>query len=457
MQGIHSFMHSRTAPRSGTVLVIVIWTIAVAGIVLCSVQLTAQRQAMLGRETLQQVQARWAARSGMEATIATMADYTIRPEPGDAFALPRAMELVASGEVHHATWDIRHHKEGYDIAGPFDEHSKFNINLDQRSLLIDALDGMSIDIIAELADWVDQDDEVSPFGAERDFYLSSDPPYEPRNGPFRNTAELELVAGIWPERLRGEDWNLNYRLDPNEDDADLTFPDDDANNAIDDGWYRDITVYSTEASATESGYRKAFLPRTPLSLFREQMEGVLNEEEARAVLNYGRNEGTRLEQLVSPFLEGGSSAGGSGGATGDTGTEAGNDVLSTLSLDQIAAILNEATTYDPRDRQPGRMNINTVSARLLRELFPEDQTLVEEILYLRSQPQGIPNMVTLARQMNDLDAGTWDTLTTLFTTSSAVYTISSRGRSVASGLEVEIIAVVDRSTVPIRIIEYREQ
>jgi len=37
-----------------------------------------------------------------------------------------------------------------------------------------------------------------------------------------------------------------------------------------------------------------------------------------------------------------------------------------------------------------------------------------------------------------------------------VYTISSRGRAESTGLEVEILATVDRSSLPLRILEYRE-
>ena len=44
-----------------------------------------------------------------------------------------------------------------------------------------------------------------------------------------------------------------------------------------------------------------------------------------------------------------------------------------------------------------------------------------------------------------------------FTTRSNIYTISSRGQSGSSGAECEIIATVDRSTVPVRILEYREE
>ena len=45
----------------------------------------------------------------------------------------------------------------------------------------------------------------------------------------------------------------------------------------------------------------------------------------------------------------------------------------------------------------------------------------------------------------------------LFDTQSNVYTISSLGKASGSGVEQEIIAIVDRSTLPVTILEYREQ
>jgi hypothetical protein len=45
----------------------------------------------------------------------------------------------------------------------------------------------------------------------------------------------------------------------------------------------------------------------------------------------------------------------------------------------------------------------------------------------------------------------------LFDTKSNVYSISCLGRAEGSGVEQEIIAIVDRSTLPVTILEYREQ
>jgi len=45
----------------------------------------------------------------------------------------------------------------------------------------------------------------------------------------------------------------------------------------------------------------------------------------------------------------------------------------------------------------------------------------------------------------------------IFDTRSSVFTISSKGTAKASQVEQEIIVVVDRSTLPVTILEYREQ
>lgn len=107
------------------------------------------------------------------------------------------------------------------------------------------------------------------------------------------------------------------------------------------------------------------------------------------------------------------------------------------------------------------MNLNTVPAQLLRDLLVKglslDDTIADEIIYLRdSKNEGIVTLQDL-QKVQGLNAQVLDQLFTRFGTSSNVYTISSKGRSWASGVEYEIVAVVDRSTVPVRIIEYREQ
>ena len=430
----------KTRLKRGSAIIVVLWAIAIAALVVSAVQLSAHRQAILGREVLSRVQARWAARAGMESTMAVMAYQTGNPLPDDAWAMVREMEYVSEGETLHGRWEIFHHVDGRDWAGPMDEHSKFNINRDDRMIIFQLLEpeGLTIDKAAEIMDWIDEDDEVTAFGAERDFYLSQTPSYEPRNGLFRTTAELELVAGIWPDEFRGEDWNLNNRLDPNEDDSERSFPSDDPDHKLDAGWYSYLTAYSVEGGATASGEPRILLKIADPNELAERLG--IDYSQAEALKTFGKQEDNRLEQLVS--LQ---------------GTSAGSGALSSLTREQLDAILSETTIGSPLDRLPGKMNINTISADLLRDLLLGEEILADEIIYMRdSRPEGIVSMIDLT-EIRELTAEIWERLSSLLTTTSNVYTITSRGKSASGDVEVEIIAVVDRSTIPVRIIEYREQ
>ena len=63
---VNTRMHAARA-RRGSVVIIVIWAIAIAAVVASSVQLFSYRQAALGRDALIRIQARWAARAGIES------------------------------------------------------------------------------------------------------------------------------------------------------------------------------------------------------------------------------------------------------------------------------------------------------------------------------------------------------------------------------------------------------
>ena len=82
---------------------IVIWAVAIAAVIGAGVQMLAFRQATLGREALAKVEARWAARAGLEETIAVLEYHTEKPEADDARQIFRDLEAVADGEVATGT------------------------------------------------------------------------------------------------------------------------------------------------------------------------------------------------------------------------------------------------------------------------------------------------------------------------------------------------------------------
>ncbi|MCZ6836322.1 MAG: type II secretion system protein GspK [Planctomycetota bacterium] len=472
--------------RRASVIVVVLWAIALAAIVTSAVQLTAFRQAMQGREAFARTQTRWAARAGLEDTIAVLADHTFDPIPDDAFAMIYDLEDVALGEVEGASYEILHHVNGRDFKGPMDEHSRFNIHHDsQRGRIMQTFRNMRIDIPSSISDWIDDDDEPSTFGVEREYYLSLAYPYEPRNGPMHNMAELELIAGIWPEYVRGEDWNFNNRLDPEENDGALSLPEDEPDGILEPGWAARLTTFSLAEGATGTGLPRLELRHATIDELVDRL-GV-SERHAEMLIGYGNGSETSLESLYFSPISGTSSnpasIGQSGSGTQNLGQSSRNSQPSgtpnqnqgqsqsgsrnqssgesamqeILPSETVDLILSETTLNRPYERHPGKMNINTVEADFLREMFPDHTDIADEIIYLRnSRPQGIVSISEL-QDLPEMTDDMFQIMLELFTTTSNIYTVTSRGISKASGLEVEMIVVVDRSTLPVRIIEYREQ
>ena len=459
------------ARHKGVVTIMVIWAIAIASIVVAATQILAFREATLGRECISRVQARWAARAGVETMIAIMEWHNANPDPDDALALTRDLESNAFGEVETGTWDIRHFIDGQEWAGPMDENSKLNINVATRMQLLE-LPNITQDVVDSIYDWRDADNEPQQLGAEADFYRNRGLGYEPRNGNFRSIAELELVAGAWPQYLRGEDWNLNGRLDPNEDDGKRTMPDDNANGKLEAGWSQYLTASTRPVTKSASGQPRLDLRKANSEelMTRTGMDAT----QAAAILTYAKVGNARMAQILSVPLSqltgsrtagatgagaaganrtGRSSAGQSRGATAPAAT-----TVKNLDNKQLTLVLNECSLDDTRTSQAnaGKVNLNTASRALLRDILQLDTRYADSILSRRISKQS--GLLSLA-DIVDLPGATQEQLLILgqvADVTSSVYMISSRGRATTSGAEAEIVVMVDRSESPVRILEYRE-
>ncbi len=58
-------------------------------------------------------------------------------------------------------------------------------------------------LVESIIDWIDDDDEQEPGGAESDFYLASENPYNAKNGPMDSLDELLLIKGMTPALFFG--------------------------------------------------------------------------------------------------------------------------------------------------------------------------------------------------------------------------------------------------------------
>ena len=458
----------RPSPRRGAVVIIVIWSVAIAAVIVGAAQVLAFRQAAMGREAIARVEARWAARAGLEETLAVLEYHTEEPNPEDSRQLYKDLESVADGELVSGTWEIRHTEDGVDVPGPQDEHAKININTAPRNILLE-LEGMTMDVADAIVDWRDSDDDEGMMGAEYEFYVNRGLGYEPRNGNLRSIAELELIAGAFPRYVRGEDQNLNGRLDANEDDGSMSEPPDDADGLLDAGWSGALTARSTGSLLALSGEAKLNLRDAALEELQERFG--LSAEQSAALSTFAKGNNARMEMLLVQDLttlatggggrnnsqqpagrqSGRSSAGRSGGQPG-AGAR-----IQALDNQQLRRIFQEGTL--DRADQPinGKVNLNTVSPAVLRAMLPDDPISADAIVSLRGATSSGLLSISDLLGSNRITPESVAAIAPYADTQSYVFTVTSRGRSSTTGLEVEITAVIDRSTLPARILEYREQ
>jgi DNA uptake protein ComE-like DNA-binding protein len=408
---------------------------------------------------MSKVQARWAARAGVETVIAIMEYYGENPDPDSAFAMVNDLEDNAVDELSTGSFEIYHEIDGAIYPGPFDEHSRMNINAVSRAQLYNMDDvGLLADAIV---DWRDTNDDEEMSGAESRSYLGrSNINYQPRNANFRSVPELEMVLGVWPKEVRGEDWNLNNRLDPNENDGDASFPDDNADGVLDYGLAGLFTARTRPYPQTMAGEDRLDLKTATAEEVVERTG--LSQQQATQLVESAKQSNFYVEQLISTPLgqqaqqpTTSTSRGRSGrSSAGRTQTPAAQQ-SATLKPEQLDTVLRECVTQAPKPGDAGRVNINTVSKRVLEQVYGLEPKVAQRIIDRRDTSTGITTLGELSR-IDGLSPQDAAQMARTMDTQSSVYTITSRGRAPGTGTEVEMIVVVDRSTLPVTILEYLE-
>lgn len=144
------------------------------------------------------------------------------------------------------------------------------------------LPGMTQNTADAILDFIDEDSEIRPLGAEQESYVD----VVPRNGPLDSIDELAQVIGITADMLYGEDANRNGQLDLNENDGELTLPIDDADGVLLLGWSEFLTVYSKETNLDPEGEEKIFLNDSSLTDLYDILETELGPDEAQFIVAY---------------------------------------------------------------------------------------------------------------------------------------------------------------------------
>lgn len=219
--------------QRGTVIIIVLWTA-----VLLTVLVTAMAaKVRLSAKTVinnQDASEQWAELMGVmsQAEAEIMLEYM--PEPVD-----QEQERTEEGEVREPRYrfngqplDLYYPKSDDVVVRIYDHGGKINLTRIRpnrmRELIVKRLGGeqeADPDQVQELLDawidWTDLNDLPNPSGAEREYYESLDPPYEPRNNSELDTVEEILLIRGFAELFEGVNLDAAFTVYGNNSDINL--------------------------------------------------------------------------------------------------------------------------------------------------------------------------------------------------------------------------------------------
>ncbi|QDT03268.1 General secretion pathway protein K [Rubripirellula lacrimiformis] len=363
--------------------------------------------------------------------------------------------------------------------------------------LLMSLPGMTEDVADAILDWIDEDDEPRPFGAESDYYQTLPAAYSAANGPLNSVEELLLVRGVTPTLLFGADANRNGVMDPDEQQR-FGVSIDTAGVL---GWAAYMTVHGAEANKRRDGSPRVNVNQDDLEvLYTELLDAIGDESYASFIVAYRiAGESTSLTSALAGAADGGNNGGqnqddeaqpggpwsadlfeqldltGGGGtkltqildlvdakATVGQGGQA-RSYDSPFASDPISAsvtmpILMDALTTQDVDVMPGRINVNECPAELLYGIPLLSEEAVQAILETRQPESDDPNrnFETWLMVEGLLTLDEMRQVTPLLTAGGDVYRAQVVGYFEQAGASARVEVLLDATTVNPKVISWRD-
>ena len=171
--------------QQGVALILVIWVIALMGILLGSFALIARTENFEARHLFDGTTARYAAQAGIERAV-----YELRNPD-------MTRRWVGDGRPYDFEFD------GANVQVELtDESGLIDINTADDALLqglfasVGVPPDQAVALSDAIQDWRDPDDMPRPHGAELNEYKTAGLPYGPRNAPFQTAGEVQQVLGM---------------------------------------------------------------------------------------------------------------------------------------------------------------------------------------------------------------------------------------------------------------------
>jgi DNA uptake protein ComE-like DNA-binding protein len=447
--------------KRGSILVGLLWCLALLSVMVVGILHTARLDLLVVKNYDDRIQAHYLALAGIEQAKALLYQDAMerrrsgKNHSGELYDDPKHFREVELGRGRFTVFRRGRQEEGGGIIyGISDEESRLNVNYASVSELA-KLSEMTPDVVAAIIDWKDEDNAVTPGGAEADYYSSLQPPYVPRNGLFQTTRELLMVRGVSRELLLGDDINQNGLLDADADDGSTSSPLRNRGGVPDAGWSDIITVDSTVRDVNAAGEDRVNIQ----SASEGALTGVkgISSPIAKAII--ASRSQNRLQsvadllQVVASNQPGAprNSAPPRPPSNSSTSTPTGPTVVSEQLLMDIA----DDVTVEPNQDLPGMVNINTASPAVLACLPGLSPELAQAIISFRQSDGFFPNTACLLK-VPGMSREIFKQIVPRVSARSETFRILSEGRINSTGARQRIQVIVHIGLEDIDTLSYRE-
>ncbi len=454
--------------RRGSLLIGMLWCLALLSVVVIGVLHTARMDLIVVKNYGDKIQAHYLALAGIEKAKALLyQDMRERSRSGqhhngNLYNSPDQFRDVTLGRGQFRVFRQGRDDEGGGIVyGISDEESRLNLNVSAPEEL-SKFNGMTPDIVAAIVDWRDEDNTVSPGGAEIDYYASLQPPSQPRNGPFQTVRELLMVRGVSGDLL-GSDIPPNL----SSDNPGATTDDIPPGNAS-FGLAGLLTVDSAPQDITASGGERVNVQNAD----ERTLTGVrgISTDIARAIVAYrGQNRFETIADLLDVTaaqnqnqLANGRGANNGNQSQGNSSPDGqiqnnprpASNGPKVISQDLLLEIADDITVGDQNDTK-GAVNINTASLDVLACLPGVSRELAQAIISSRQSNGFFPNIAHLLK-VDGMTRDIFKQLAPRITVRSDTFRILSEGRVKSTGTRQRIQEIVRITADGLTTLSYRE-
>lgn len=464
--------------RSGSVLVGLLWCVAVLSVVVIGVLHGSTLDLRIAKNHGDRIQAHYLALAGIEKAKALLhQDLKDRQSRDQNHTGALFEDEDAFRDVELGRGVFRLIKQGGSDSGGSirygltDEESRLNVNYATADEMI-KLPDLRPEPAAAIVDYRDRDNEVTQGGAEAEQYAALQPPMVPLNAPLRSDRELLRVYGMDGAALLGEDVNFNGLLDPEENDGENSPPDDNANGRLDAGWSAWITTKSSNSDVDARGEDRVNIQEAPENEL-QQLDGI-TADIARAIVQYrGQNEFESIAHLLdvraAQQQQGGSAGGGqqppqgnpNAGAQrgnnnpGGGGGGGGNFTGPALIDEQLFIRIADRITVRETRTHAGPVNINTAPSRVLECLPDVTPEIADAIIRHRSSVGWFANVGELLK-VDGFNADLLKRVAPRVTARSETFRILGEGEVTSTGARKRIQVIVRPGPSSVETLFYRE-